>query len=197
MSQLEDSAFVPGRSCAGCTMCCKLFEIEALGKPAGTWCQHCEVEHGCRIYDSGRPQLCIDFYCDYLRDAKLGEEWKPSRSKIVLARDLDGRRLWAHVDPQRPDAWRREPFYSTLKAWARLSAAQRGQVVVSVGKRIFAILPDRDVDLGIVGKDEVIVTAAKSTPAGLRLDAYKRRKDDVDTRGSTSPVAGSKPDGAG
>jgi hypothetical protein len=158
-------------------MCCKLFQIKELDKQAGVWCRHCQVENGCRIYLE-RPSVCRDFHCSYLLDAGLGEEWKPARSKMVLTTELGGRRLTIYVDPQRPDAWKREPFYSALKKRAALAAPQRGQVLVCIGRRMFMVFPDRDVDLGIVGTDELIVTGTQTTPSGVRQEAYKIHKDD-------------------
>jgi Fe-S-cluster containining protein len=134
------------RDCDGCTLCCKVIGVKALGKEMGVWCQHCSPGGGCAIYET-RPDECRNFDCGYLLEPSLGPEWKPSESKIVLLTELGGRRIVAHVDTQRPDAWRREPFYSTLKMWAKDNAAVGGQVVVSIGPRRIAILPDRDVEL--------------------------------------------------
>jgi len=138
------------RDCDGCTLCCKVIGVKALEKPMGVWCQHCAPKGGCAIY-AERPDECRNFDCGYLLEPSLGPEWKPSESKIVLLTELEGRRIVAHVDTQRPDAWKREPFYSTLKMWAKDNAAAGGQVVVSVGSRRIAILPDRDIELPNAG----------------------------------------------
>lgn len=177
MAAHDASRTPPQRSCTGCTLCCKLLKIEELAKPAGTWCEHCHVETGCRTYPD-RPQTCRDFLCNYLLNERLGEEWKPSKSKMVLTTELAGRRLTVYVDPQRPEAWKREPYYSRLKEWAANSAPTRGQIIVCIGRRMHMILPDRDVDLGQVNEDEVIVTGRQQTPMGIRLEAYKLHKDD-------------------
>ena len=154
-----------------------VLEIKELQKPEGVWCDHCSTRRSCDIYEQ-RPKECRDFYCGYLTIGDLGEEWKPSKSKIVLVSELDGNRICAYVHPNRPDAWRREPFYSTLKEWAVAAAAHRGQVMVCIGRRTYMILPDRDVDLGIVGDDERIVTGEKQTPFGIQLEAFTVHKDD-------------------
>jgi hypothetical protein len=44
-------------------------------------------------------------------------------------------RVMVHVDPQRPEAWRKEPFYSVLKNLARKAAPHRGQVLIRVGEK--------------------------------------------------------------
>jgi hypothetical protein len=134
------------RNCDGCTLCCKVIGVKALEKPMGTWCQHCAPKGGCAIY-AERPDECRTFDCGYLLEPSLTPEWKPSESKIVLLTEDGGRRIVAHVDTQRPDAWKREPFYSTLKMWARDNAGVGGQVVVSIGPRRIAILADRDVEI--------------------------------------------------
>jgi len=138
----------PVRDCGGCTLCCKVIGVKALGKEMGLWCQHCAPKSGCAIYEA-RPDDCRNFDCGYLLEPSLGPEWEPSESKIVPLTELEGRRIVAHVDTQRPDAWKREPYYSTLKIWARDNAGVGGQIVVSIGQR--RILPDRDVELPAAG----------------------------------------------
>ena len=52
-----------------------------------------------------------------------------------------------NVDPGRPDAWRKEPYYSALKRAAEGQIANRGAVVVLVGARQWLMLPDKDVPI--------------------------------------------------
>ena len=109
---------VEGRSCKGCTLCCKLLGIAELEKPRATWCRHCDVKAGCRIHGA-HPAECKEFYCGYLTNPALDEHWAPIKSKIVLAYDEQhAPRLSVHVDPARPNAWREEPYYSQIKRWA-------------------------------------------------------------------------------
>jgi hypothetical protein len=96
----------------------------------------------------------------------------------VLAGETDGRRITAYVDPNRPDAWKKEPFYSTLKKWAKAAAPRGGQIVVCVDEHMFVLFPERNVDLGIVSPDHRIITGIRQTPAGFQLDAYSVHKDD-------------------
>ncbi|MCC6315206.1 MAG: hypothetical protein IT337_14475 [Thermomicrobiales bacterium] len=154
----------PARDCGTCSLCCKLLGIGALGKPTGSWCPHCAPPAGCGIYES-RPQECRDFACLWLESEALGEEWRPSRSKIVLYL-VDGERLVAHVDVGSPAAWRSEPYYGQLKSWARQGMRGGPKVVVRVGERLVAILPDRDVDLGRVARGDGIFIGERMTPAG-------------------------------
>ena len=171
---------VPRRRCGSCTLCCKLLAVQEIQKPAWTLCTKCDEGQGCRIYDA-RPAQCRLFNCHFLTNSGLREQWRPSKSRIVVVVAADGMRIGAHVDPDRPGAWRREPFYSTLKEWARKAAQTPGllgQVLVSIGKHTIVILPDRNVDVGSVEDDEVVITEALPGPSGLLLDAFKIKRDD-------------------
>ena len=165
------------RECGECTLCCKLMGIDSLDKPAGVWCAHCRPARGCGIYE-GRPQECRNFICGYLLMPEVDERWKPSVCKFVISAQDNGMKLKVAVDPSRPDAWRKEPFYSYFKNWIRHSAVAGGELVVLIGKRAIVVLPDRDVDLGICGEDECVVIARSYTPLGLHFDALKLHKDD-------------------
>ena len=169
------------RQCGDCSLCCKVMEIATLDKPPGSWCWNCKPAHGCTIY-ADRPKECENFNCLWLINPKLGEEWKPSRCKMVLVADLGGKRLVAHVDPQQPDAWKRRPYYAMLKNWACRSASFRGQIIVAVGRRMYMILPNRDVDLGVVALDEFIVLNEVETATGIRLEPEKVSRDDPRAR---------------
>lgn len=132
-------------------------EIGELGKPAGAWCPHVAKGRGCSIYPD-RPQSCRDFTCGYLLWQHAGAHWYPARSKMVIAAQGDGR-LAVHVDPATPNVWKTQPYHADLKRWTR-NPARYGfrQIVVAVGRRMIAILPDRDVDLGEVAPDEVVIS---------------------------------------
>jgi hypothetical protein len=120
------------------------------------------------------------FQCRFLQDPSLREEWRPSKSRIVVTVTPDRQRIAAHVDPERPGAWRREPFYSTFKTWARELASQSdriGQMYVAIGKHTIVILPDRNVDVGIVEDDEIVITKKDRGPRGLTYDAIKMTRE--------------------
>lgn len=175
---------VSGRSCDGCAMCCYLPRIDALEKPAGTWCPHCPTRKGCAIHGA-HPDDCRDFNCGWLTTPSLGPEWKPSKARIILMAELDGARLTAMVDPKRPNAWRQKPYYDQIKGWARAAVEHNGQVVVRLGERYWVILPDEDVDLGTVGPDEAIITEIKQTPNGKVLKAMKLPRTDPRARAAS------------
>jgi hypothetical protein len=173
-----EAALVPGRACGTCTLCCKIMRIEALQKPSGKWCAHCEPGRGCGIYET-RPAECRRFFCMWMYQPQIGPEWKPEKSKIVLCLELDGKRIAAHVDPGFPAAWRRAPYYGDLKRWSAAAAHAEQQVSVWIGRHAIVILPDRDVDLGIVAEDELVVSTKNLTPQGMVLGAEKIKQSEL------------------
>ena len=170
-----DTRVVPGRNCGTCTLCCKVVSIPELNKPVSKWCQHCLPGRGCGIHAT-RPFVCRGAYCEWVICKGLGPEWKPEKCKFVLFKTNGGRRLTAHVDPGYPSAWRKSPFYETFKQWAR-EAAQRTPdmhvVDVMIGEHSIVILPDRDVDLGIVAADEQVRLNKRMTAAGEVIEVEK------------------------
>lgn len=169
---------VEGRSCKGCTLCCKLMGIAELEKPRGVWCPHCNARSGCKIYGN-HPQECRDFHCGFLTNPDLDEIWAPTRCKMVLTYDeVQVPRLSVHVDPARAGAWRSEPYYSQIKRWARAAASTRGQVIVWQGRKAIAVLPDREKDLGEVRPDQYIVTTEIMGASGFTLDVIALDGDD-------------------
>lgn len=174
-------ALVPGRACGSCTLCCKVLKIVEVESPAGQWCQHCAPGTGCKIHPT-RPDTCRDFYCMWLSEAGLGPEWKPEKSKIVLRFELNGRRIAAHVDASVPGAWRRDPYFADLKRWSAAAVAEQRQVSVWIGQHCVVVLPDKEVDLGIIGPDELVVSTTRMTPEGPAHGAEKIKKSEVAAR---------------
>lgn len=172
------SSTPPLRGCGSCTLCCKLLEVHTLNKPLGKWCDHCAIGTGCRAYDA-RPAECRDFICGFLTLKELDEGWRPSTARLLIGfEDVSHRTIFVHVDPARSDAWRRAPYYPKLKEWARRAVAGRGQVIVKIGVRAIVILPDRDVDVGPVGDDELIATQESRSASGVVLNVIKLKRSD-------------------
>lgn len=145
------------RECGACTLCCKVMGITALSKPRGRWCAHCQPGKGCGVYGQ-RPDECRSFACLWLGQPFLGEEWRPDRSKLVLYTEHGGGRLVVQVDPGAGNVWRREPWYSQIRAWAEAATASQRQVLVVTGDVTTIILPDREEKLGrLRDGDQVIV----------------------------------------
>jgi len=165
----EAPDLVAGRSCEGCTLCCKLLAVDVLEKPRAKWCAHCDPKRGCAIY-AERPGPCQSFFCGYRRIADLDDRWKPSIAKFLINYEERANRIAIHADPDRPDAWRVEPFHTTIKGWARTAARQGGQVIVWRGDYATLVLPDRDKDLGRVRDDQFIVSVEKKTLRGVEPD---------------------------
>lgn len=115
---------------------------------------------------------------------------------MVLSAEANGNRMTVYVDPAFPNAWREEPYYRTLKKLARDAAEANGQVVVHLKKRVIAVLPDRDVDLGELAPGDRITVGAKETSSGPVFEAHKIPADEalsptgVENRPIRSKLAG-------
>ena len=175
----EEVRVVPGRACGTCSLCCKVVGVEELKKPIGAWCPHCVRGNGCAIYDA-RPPSCRKFHCQWLLAEGLGPEWKPERAKFALLKSDGGHHLTAFVDPGFPSAWRRSPYYENLKQWATdgvRNLADLHLVDVMIGRRCIVILPDRDVDLGILGADEMIRLEPSATGEVIEVRKIRRQSE--------------------
>jgi hypothetical protein len=161
------------RQCGTCTLCCKLMGIEALDKPLGAWCAHCQPSKGCDIYPD-RPQECRSFNCAWLLDESLGEEWYPKKSKIVLTLERD--RIIAHVDPGAPDAWRKQPYFGVLNRMMQAGLTQGRLVYAAINAHHILLLPDRQEDLGPLGAADEVELAAVAKPGGLEYRVLVRRQ---------------------
>lgn len=166
-----------GKSCGGCTLCCKIMGIGALEKPRGTWCPHCVQNRGCTIYET-RPDECRGFECDYLRSTALGPAWRPDKARFVLVTDVAKNMIYVELDSGQPNAWRREPYLGGLKAMARDMVRTGRLVVVRNGQRVIALLPNEEVDLGIVGPDEAIWTEKRGRTPFVQFNVSKMKKND-------------------
>ena len=111
------------RTCGTCSLCCKLPSVSELNKPVDTWCKHAAPGRGgCMIY-ADRPQNCRGFICAWL-SGKIDDKWYPARCKMIITQrapphTVEQQGMLVTVDPAYPNAWRREPYYSQLSAWAR------------------------------------------------------------------------------
>jgi hypothetical protein len=160
-----------------CSLCCKVVGVEEIAKAGGVWCHHAR-RSGCSIY-SERYASCRSFYCVWMTDSGLGPEWKPERAKFALVRTNSGPHLTACVDPGFPTAWRRSPYYDGLKQWA-IEGARRSPdlhlVDVMIADRWIAILPDRDVDIGVLANDEAIQITSRPTGRGEVMEVCKVKR---------------------
>jgi hypothetical protein len=174
-----DSRVVAGRECGSCTLCCKVAAVEEVNKPNGIWCPHCVAGQRCTIYQQ-RPPSCRSFYCQWMLEKSLGPEWKPERAKFALVKTEGGRRITALTDPGFPTAWRRRPYYENLKRWA-VEAARRAPEIylvdVLIGRRSIVILPDRDVDVGVLEDGEALQLTYKTLATGQAIEVFKVKRN--------------------
>lgn len=106
----------------------------------------------------------------------MGEHWYPARSKMVVTSEREGQTV-IRADDSRPGAWKNEPFYSELKAMASALGSQH-QILVRTEGRTIAIVPERDIDLGVVTDDHRLVTLEYSSARGVRWEVEKMNADD-------------------
>jgi hypothetical protein len=181
------TSVVPGRSCGSCAMCCKLYDLPEVQSPAGKWCRHCAPGKGCTIHEA-RPDTCRKFFCGWMVSPGLGPEWKPERSKLIVrllgAADAS-LCLAVDVDEGFPSAWQRPDIYRKLKQIAESGGSPgggRNKVVVRVqiGHRQIVVLPDRNVDVGIVAADEDV----QITGNGALIDVQKIKRHASDLAGT-------------
>ena len=81
-----------------------------------------------------------------------------------------------HVNPGSPLSWRNEPYYSQLKRLARNGLKYNGIVTVNVGKRVFVVLPNTEVDLGICDVDDKIAIRKRWNGLAWEAEVYKGRQ---------------------
>lgn len=172
MSVTDAARALTNRSCGECALCCKLLDIKALDKPGGEWCPHCSTRQKCDIYLT-RPPTCDTFNCGYITQPGVGEEWKPTQSRMIINFSGDAQHVFLIVDPARPDAWRKAPYYQQMKQWAQANNGTGKQIIVSINKRYIVIFPDREVDLGNVGEDETVTFTVTQTPNGPYTEGHK------------------------
>jgi len=162
----------PGRDCGTCALCCKVYDVPVLEKPAGQWCRHCQPGKGCGIHET-RPDHCRAFHCLWMLAPFMGPEWKPDRARFVLTLDPVTRFLLVQLDPAQPAAWKKEPYYSQFKRWSAAGLEQGRQVVVFHNRALTVVLPDRDVDLGVLEADERVRLNKRVTLLGPQYSVEK------------------------
>ena len=87
------------RTCGSCTLCCKVYGVAELHKPADTWCPSVQIGVGCAIY-ADRPYSCRTFRCAWLKGL-VPEALRPDQIHGVATLEADGH-LEIHEDPAYP-----------------------------------------------------------------------------------------------
>ena len=137
----------PGRACGTCTLCCKVFQLPELEKPAGVWCRHCTQGVGCGVHPD-RPAQCRAFFCLWMTDATIPADWKPERSKMVLSIFPANGFIYVQVDPGFPQAWRKAPYYDQLRRWAKVLVEKGRHIIAFVNDSATLIMPEEAIPLG-------------------------------------------------
>ena len=71
--------------CGGCTLCCKLLNIDWMNSPAGEYCKECEKGVGCKIFDHV-PKKCLEFKCAYNQMEKVSIDLRPDNCDVIFER---------------------------------------------------------------------------------------------------------------
>lgn len=71
------------RSCGECRVCCNVFPLPVLDKPAGVWCRLLGPA-GCTVHDRGQPEVCRRYACYWLEHESLPEGSRPDRTGMVV-----------------------------------------------------------------------------------------------------------------
>lgn len=71
------------RSCGECRLCCNVFPLPVLDKPAGVWCGLLGPA-GCTVHDRGQPEVCRQYACYWLEHESLPDESRPDRTRMVV-----------------------------------------------------------------------------------------------------------------
>jgi hypothetical protein len=135
---------VPERSCGTCTLCCKVYPIKALEKPAAKWCTHCMPGKGCSVWGEQQPDQCRSFFCQWMYDATLGPEWKPDVARFVM-NIQDGKALMVAVDPGHRNAWKREPYHRHFRQMALKLFDKNIMIIVGDGINKILVTPEDDI----------------------------------------------------
>jgi hypothetical protein len=146
-SPAEAGVLTQPKPCGECSACCKILPVRELNKPAGVWCNHVVQGHGCGIY-ADRPNICRGYQCLWTVTAPLDERWRPDRAGFVLQPGAIEGEVEVVVDPDRPDAWRREPYYSQIKQISDVGRGGAPRVLVYTQGHVIVVFPETDIDLG-------------------------------------------------
>ena len=83
--------------------------------------------------------------------------------------------VFISVEAARPDAWRKEPYFSMIRQWSK----EAPRVVVLIGSRAIAVYPDTIEELGILDADHALGVISENTPEGVRKRTVRVNKNNV------------------
>jgi hypothetical protein len=178
------------RQCGDCSLCCKILGIPELEKPRNEWCPHVILKRGCQIYDK-RPASCQNFHCLWLLDERLGDEWKPNKSKMVVTAETNFH-IVIYVDKSVKQPWLQEPYITTLREMSAKGIAAGGMVTVVENGETIVVLPDQNVRVEKKHSDDRIVMKKVWGKDGPSIEVRVVRADQVSQYGSVG-VGWTKP----
>jgi hypothetical protein len=120
-------------------------EIAAVDKPAGVWCRHFAKGVGCSIYAT-RPGACRQYQCAWTLEPRFDEAWRPDIARFVM--NVKPGEVTIVADPASPNAWKREPYGSRLRALAARTRSPFTVVLLFVGERVSVVFPEAEVEIG-------------------------------------------------
>jgi len=101
-----------------------------------------------------------------MTDASVAEIWKPERSRIVLSIFPGNGFLYAQVDPNSPQAWRKQPYFEDLRRMAAGLQELNRRVIVFVGEMATLMTPQGATPLGRMTPEESFVVEPAFGPDG-------------------------------
>ena len=163
------------RSCGSCSLCCKLMGISELDKAPGAWCFNFRRGAGCGVYQD-RPTECRTFECEWLREPRWPDDWRPDCAKFVMFTEESGKRLKIVVDEATPGAWLSEPYYSRLNRMSQ-KAYEGQRLIICIGQRRIVVFPEADIDLGVLSDDDKIISGYAEKDGRMVPYAHAMRED--------------------
>ncbi len=86
----------------------------------------------------------------------------------MLRLEPNGTTLAVDVDHDRPDAWRREPYYGQLKEWSEVMPKNEGLVLVYAPEGLYVVTPMEDLFLKAPKRGDILETGMEETLFGVR-----------------------------
>lgn len=153
------------KSCGTCQLCCKVYDIDDIGKKAGDMCFNARGAQGCGIWGI-HPKICREFQCLWLKHPDMGPLWRPDLAGFVLKVEPNETTLSVDVDHDRPFAWRLEPYYSQLKKWSEVFIKGEGLVLVYAPEGLYVLTPEEDLFLKTPKRGDILETGMELTLFG-------------------------------
>ena len=155
------------KMCGDCNLCCKIYDVEDLEKKAGQHCHHSGREGGCGIWGL-HPKSCQEFKCLWLKHDDMSGLWRPDNAGFVMRLEAGGRNLILDADPDRPAAWKQEPYYSQIKLWSEIMPKNEGLVLCYAPEGLYVVTPMEDLLLRTPKKGDILETGMEMSLFGLR-----------------------------